>query len=181
MIMLTRSVRMPDLEDKAVAVNAAPIHAAAICRLISHWAERGLTIQRGLRQIVTSIDQFVVAIHRGRVVGCGALELVSDQIGEIRSIAVCEQASRIGAGRAVMDALIAKAHARGLSELVLLTKTPDFFARFGFETVAPVELPFEYVAMIAQQPGRTLEGKIAMRRVLACTEAGCVTSAAHAS
>lgn len=166
MIMLTNSPPWQDSGDRALAMNASPIHAAAICRLVAFWADRGLTIRRGLREVVTSIDDFVVALYRQRVVGCGALETVSGEVGEVRSIAVAEHAVRVGAGRAVVGELIAKAHARGLSEVVLLTKTPEFFARLGFERVEHAGLPEAYTSMIAGQQGRTLDGKIAMRRVL---------------
>lgn len=171
MIMLTNAAPFHDFGDKAFAVNASPIHAAAICRLVAFWADRGLTIRRGLREVIVNIDDYAVSIHRQRVVGCGALEWVSGDVGEIRSIAVAEHATRVGGGRAVMDALVAKAHARGLSQVVLLTKTPEFFARFGFEPVPHDQLPEAYTSMIASQPGRTLEGKIAMRRVLVPTDA----------
>lgn len=171
MIMLTNAAPFHDFGDRAFAVNAAPIHAAAICRLVAYWADRGLTIRRGLREVITNIDDFAVSIHKQRVVGCGALESVSPEVGEIRSIAVAEHATRVGGGRAVVDALIAKAHARGMSQVVLLTKTPEFFARFGFEPVPHDQIPEAYVSMIAQQQGRTLKGKIAMRRVLVPTEA----------
>ncbi|KAA0215595.1 MAG: GNAT family N-acetyltransferase [Leptolyngbya sp. PLA3] len=167
MIMLTNAAPFHDFGDKAFAVNASPIHAAAICRLVAFWADRGLTIRRGLREVITNIDDFVVAMHRQRAVGCGALEAVSGEVGEIRSIAVAEHAARVGAGRAVVDALVAKAHARGMSEVVLLTKTPEFFGRLGFEAIGHEQLPAVFTGMIAQQPGRTLTGKVAMRRVLA--------------
>lgn len=170
MIMLTNAAPFHDFGDRAFAVHASPIHAAAICRLVAFWADRGLTIRRNLREVITNIDDFVVAMHRQRAVGCGALETVSAEVGEIRSIAVAEHAARVGAGRAVVDALVAKAHARGLSEVVLLTKTPDFFARLGFDAVEHEQLPTAFTGMIARQEGRTLAGKVAMRRVLAPAE-----------
>ncbi|GAB4384024.1 MAG: hypothetical protein Kow0022_05410 [Phycisphaerales bacterium] len=138
---------------------------------MAYWADRGLTIRRSLREVITNIDDFVVSIHRQRVVGCGALETVSSDLGEIRSIAVAEHATRVGGGRAVVDALIAKAHARGLSQVVLLTKTPEFFARFGFEPIPHDQVPEAYRSLIARQQGRTMEGKVAMRRVLVPADA----------
>jgi argininosuccinate lyase/amino-acid N-acetyltransferase len=175
MIMANDAGTQARAAELAFAVHAAPIHAASVARLIGYWADHGLTIRRDLRQIVTSIDDFVVAIHDERVVGCGALETISvcssafgghGGIGEIRSIAVDAAAGKIGAGRAVMDALVAKAMLRGIGTLVLLTKIPDFFARFGFEAIERDAVPADYAALIAAQSGRTFEGKTIMRRIL---------------
>lgn len=169
MIMANDAGTQAHAAELAFAVHAAPIHAASVSRLIGYWADHGLTIRRDLRQIVTAIDDFVVAIHDERVVGCGALETVGGGIGEIRSIAVDAAVGKVGAGRAVMEALFAKAHLRGIDTLVLLTKIPDFFTRFGFEVIEHDAVPGEYAALIAAQSGRTFEGKSIMRRVLVPT------------
>lgn len=163
MIMAGDAGKHVHATELAFAVHAAPIHAASVMRLINYWADHGLTIRRDLRQIVTHIDDFVVALHDERVVGCGALETISGGLGEIRSIAVDAAAGKVGAGRAVMDALIAKARLRRMSTLVLLTKVPDFFARFGFETIEREAVPSDYADLIETTPGRTFEGKAIMR------------------
>jgi len=166
MIMASLTEMQYTVGDRARASNANPIHAAAICRLIGYWADQGLTIRRDLRSVVTSIDDFTVAVHRQRVVGCGAVCAVGDGLGEIRSIAVDPGAGKVRAGHAVMDALLGKAQVRGLEQVLLLTKTPGFFARYGFEAVGAEALPGAYAEMIASEPGRTLDGKVAMRRVV---------------
>lgn len=152
--------------DQAFAVAANPIHAAAICRLIGYWADQGLTIRRDLASVVSSIDDFAVAVYRQRVAGCGAITLVGDGIGEIRSIAVDPGARRVKAGRAVMDYLLGRAHARGIERVLLLTKTPEFFARFGFETVEADAVPQAYADAVNGEPGRTMAGKVAMQRLI---------------
>ncbi len=169
MIMASLTEMQYTVGDRARAMNASPIHAAAICRLIGYWADQGLTIRRDLRSVVTSIDDFTVAVHRQRVVGCGAVCAVGDGamgVGEIRSIAVDPGAGKVRGGHAVMDALLDKARVRGLGQVLLLTKTPEFFERYGFETVGVEDLPAAYAEMIASEPGRTLDGKVAMRRVV---------------
>jgi N-acetylglutamate synthase-like GNAT family acetyltransferase len=166
MIMASLTDMQYTVGDRARASNANPIHAAAICRLIGYWADQGLTIRRDLRSVVTSIDDFTVAVHRQRVVGCGAVCVVGDGVGEIRSIAVDPGSGKVRAGYAVMDALLDKARVRGLGQVLLLTKTPGFFERFGFEAVGVEDLPGAYAEMIASEAGRTLDGKVAMRRVV---------------
>ena len=174
MIMASLTEMQYTVGDRARASNANPIHAAAICRLIGYWADQGLTIRRDLRSVVTSIDDFTVAVHRQRVVGCGAVCAVGGGVvgvGEIRSIAVDPGAGKVRAGRAVMDALLDKARVRGLEQVLLLTKTPGFFERYGFEAVGVEDLPGAYAGMIASEAGRTLDGKVAMRRLVGATVA----------
>ncbi len=154
--------------EVAIAMHGSPIHAAAICRLIGYWADQGLTIRRDLRSVVRSIDDFSVAMYHQRVVGCGAIETFAGPdglLGEIRSIAVDPGARTVKAGRAVMDALMAKAQARGIERVVLLTKTPGFFERFGFQAIDEAAIPQAYEQKIAGEHGRTRDGKVAMQRV----------------
>lgn len=154
--------------DTANAIHASPVHAAAICRLIAYWADQGLTIRRDLRSVVQSIDDFSVAMYHQRVVGCGAIQNIAQSGGtlaEIRSIAVDPGAKKVKAGRAVMDALMAKAQARGIEQVVLLTKTPGFFEKFGFTAIEEGQVPQAYEQMIAVEPGRTRIGKVAMQRL----------------
>jgi N-acetylglutamate synthase-like GNAT family acetyltransferase len=152
--------------DEAVAMAAGPVHAAAICRLIGYWSDQGLTIRRDLKSVVASIDDFAVAVYRQRVAGCGAIARIGEGLGEIRSIAVDPGARRVRAGRAVMDHLLGTAHARGIERVLLLTKTPGFFERFGFEAVETDAVPRRYAEAVLSEPARTLAGKVAMQRFI---------------
>lgn len=166
--MIMASLMNPEYKagDEAIAVAAGPIHAASICRLIGYWADEGLTIRRDLASVVSSIDDFAVAVYRQRVAGCGAIARVGEGMAEIRSIAVDPGARRVKAGRAVMDYLLGRAHARGIERVLLLTKTPGFFERFGFEAVETDAVPRAYSDAVLAEPGRTLVGKVAMQRLI---------------
>lgn len=74
------------------------------------------------------------------LVGCGALHVLWEDIGEIRSIAVLPHALRLGAGRRLVERLLAVARELGLARVFVLTFETEFFARFGFVEIdgAPV-------------------------------------------
>ncbi|MEO0513546.1 MAG: GNAT family N-acetyltransferase [Planctomycetota bacterium] len=155
----------PTMLDLAVRPRSARVaDASEIHRLITLWSGQGLTIPRPAGEILGSIGDFIVArrVPDGRVVACGALEMVTGSVAEIRSISVDPAAPRIGAGRVVVRSLLAEASERGVDRVVLLTKTPDFFARCGFAAVPADDLPPAYAGPHLHARDRTTVGRIAM-------------------
>ncbi len=82
-----------------------------------------------------SVTDFVVAELDGDVVGCGALHVLWEDLGEIRTLAVAETALGRGVGSAVLQRLVDRARALGLSRLFCLTFETAFFTRHGFEPI----------------------------------------------
>ncbi len=149
--------------------GAAEHDAGDICSLVNQWASRGLTLARTPDEITDSIKQFVVVAsteRREEIAACGSLVEWPPKIAEIRSVAVADEHQGCGAGRAVVEALIAKARAEGLEIIVLLTKAPEFFAKQGFEEVPLEQLPAEYVESALVAHNRCTQGRTAMQLVL---------------
>jgi len=175
MTALALATAPPMLTPTGVCARSARVaDAKAISALVDLWADRGLTIRRPLGNVLSSLGDFVVAARTGfpsDVVACGALEAVGgfdvSGIAEIRSIAVDPTAAGLGAGRCVVEHLIAEAEARGLSQLCLLTRTPGFFQRCGFNAVQPAQLPLVYRDEHLAAQGRTCDGRTAMIRQVA--------------
>jgi putative acetyltransferase len=78
------------------------------------------------------------------LVGCGALKHLDPQRAEIKSMRVTDSFRRTGAGRAILEHLIAEARARGFGSLWLETGSSDSFIpalnlyrSAGFETCPP--------------------------------------------
>ena len=87
------------------------------------------------------VQEFLVAECDGRVVGCGALHVLWEDLGEIRTVAVLPEMSGRGFGHAIVEALIKAASELGLERLFVLTFERQFFARHGFQEIdgTPVE------------------------------------------
>lgn len=71
---------------------------------------------------------FWSAWHDGRLAACGALKELDPMHGEIKSMRAHPDYRGSGAGRAILDHLIAEARARGYARLSLETGRPEAFA-----------------------------------------------------
>ena len=76
--------------------------------------------------------------------GCGALQTLEHQHGEIKSMRTREKFLRQGVGQAVLSHIVAEASAKGLKRLSLETGSADSFSaarslylRNGFEICSP--------------------------------------------
>ena len=92
------------------------------------------------------LQQFRVAEVDGRVLGCGALHVLWEDLGEIRTVATDPAARRHGVGRAVCEEIIAQAVDLGLHRLFVLTFETEFFRSLGFEPIRELDLSREAYA-----------------------------------
>ncbi len=83
-----------------------------LLRLINGYASQGIMLARTEFEISESVRDFSVIYAEEKLVGCGALHFYSPVVGEIRSLAVAEEAKVRGVGRLMIrDPLMSK-HAR---------------------------------------------------------------------
>ncbi|NOZ57175.1 MAG: N-acetyltransferase [Calditrichaeota bacterium] len=118
--------------------------ATQIVQLIARYANRGMMLHRPYGEVLENIRDFVVAVDRGRVVGCGALHVVWDDVAEIRSLAVAEEYAGRGIGRAIVEALVVEAERLGLPRVFTLTYQQAFFEKLGFVVVDRETLPHKF-------------------------------------
>ena len=137
-----RLVPTDDLHDAAqpdgrrLVVRAARTSdVRAIRALVAPLAERRVLLNKEAVAYYESVTDFVVAQVDGRVVGCGALHVLWEDLGEVRTLAVDESVLGSGVGSAVLDRLVERARRLGLSRLFCLTFETAFFARHGFEPI----------------------------------------------
>jgi amino-acid N-acetyltransferase len=90
-----------------------------------------------------AVQEFRVAVDSaGALIGCGALHVMWEDLGEVRTLAVDAKWLGRGVGYTMMQRLEADAGDLGLSRLFCLTFEVGFFTRNGFsdmgtETVDP--------------------------------------------
>jgi len=92
-------------------------------------------LPRTPEQVGRALGDFVVAEHAGRVVGCGALAAMDDDLVEIRSLAVHPVMHGQGVGGKIVAALMTKARTRDAHRVCALTLSPRFFEKQGFHRV----------------------------------------------
>jgi amino-acid N-acetyltransferase len=85
-----------------------------------------------------ALQQFRVAQDPhlpGRIIGCGALHVMWDDLAEVRTLAVHPDFARRGLGGRLLETLLDDARALGLSRIFCLTFEVDFFAQHGFSPI----------------------------------------------
>jgi amino-acid N-acetyltransferase len=112
--------------------------------LINSFARQNLMLPKSLDQLVRTFREFAVATDADdRLLGCGALRVYGETLGEIVSLAVDEAAHGAGIGRALVERLLEEARALGLHTVFALTLRAGFFHRLGFRTVPKEMFPLK--------------------------------------
>ena len=123
--------------------NARTSDAEAIHLLISYYAELDRMLFCSVADVYERLQIFKVAEDGGRVVGCCALQVIWSDLAEIKSLAVDEDCSGKGAGRALVGAGIEDARALGVKKVFTLTLEAGFFEKIGFVRVEKDSLPMK--------------------------------------
>ena len=121
--------------------KAAAGDAPAIMAIVNDFAARGLMLPRTLEEIHERLSDFFLCEKEGRIVGCAALHLSSEGLGEIRSLAILNEAQGSGAGTRIVQECLKEARHRGMAQVFVLTYVREFFRRLGFRDYAREKLP----------------------------------------
>jgi amino-acid N-acetyltransferase len=113
-----------------------------IRELIDLYAPQRRLLKKETVSLFESVQEFTVAEVDGRVVGCGALHVMWEDLAEVRTLAVLEEFRGKGVGKRMLEAIIERAEEIGVNRLFCLTFETEFFARHGFKEIegAPVDL-----------------------------------------
>lgn len=114
-----------------------------IVTIIAHHASQGLMLPRSAGALTASLDTYMVADADGRIVGCGGLERYTQDSAEIYGLATAPEGSPAGTGKAIVQALIARAHRDSIGRVFAMTLAPEFFTKMGFRIVAHSDLPLK--------------------------------------
>ncbi|WP_425843882.1 amino-acid N-acetyltransferase [Agrococcus sp. TSP3-2-1] len=147
----------PDRSELTVRA-ARTSDVRAMRDLIEPYVRRRILLGKELVTLFEAVQEFVVAERDGHVVGCGALHVMWEDLGEVRTIAVAEGALGKGVGHAMLVDLEERARQLGLTRLFCLTFETDFFGRHGYEEVAEqVVEPEVFVELLRSADGGVAE------------------------
>jgi len=135
-VVPTDDSQPPAGPDAVVVRPARTSDVRAIRALVAPLAERRVLLNKEAVAYYESVTDFVVAEVDGQVVGCGALHVLWEDLGEVRTLAVDASVLGTGVGSVVLERLVQRARLLGLSRLFCLTFEVAFFTRHGF---APIE------------------------------------------
>lgn len=102
-----------------------------------------ILLEKTLANLFEDVTEFWVAQLGGVVVGCGALHVLWEDLGEIRTVATDPGFRRHGVGRAVCAEMIRQAIDLGLHRLFVLTFETEFFRSLGFAPIRELDLSAE--------------------------------------
>jgi amino-acid N-acetyltransferase len=127
-----------------LTVRKAVMHdIPPILDLINGYAAKGIMLPRTEFELSEAIRDFTVVARGADLLGCGALHFYSPTIGEIRSLAVAEQAKTHGVGRGLVESLVEEAQEYELITVFAFTYVVEFFLKVGFHEVERGVLPLK--------------------------------------
>jgi amino-acid N-acetyltransferase len=124
-----------------------------IRELLEPYVQRRILLGKDLVVLYEAVQQFVVAEDEdGTLIGCGALHVMWEDLGEVRTLIVADEWLRHGVGRAIVEALEQNARNLGLSRLFCLTFEVDFFTRRGFEEIGEQVVDPDVYSQLVRSP-----------------------------
>jgi amino-acid N-acetyltransferase len=125
----------------AITRPAAIADVPEIYYLLEAYSSQGNLLPRTMSELYRHVRDFFVVVLDKRIAACGALEIFTEDLGEIRSLAVADNCKGRGFAKMLVTEVIAEANRLGLRRLMALTYTPEFFYKLGFTRVAKGALP----------------------------------------
>ena len=116
---------------QATTADIRPIQA-----LIEPLVHRRILLGKELVMLFEAVQEFVVAEDStGSVVGCGALHVFWEDLGEVRTLAVDPAWQHRGVGHEIVAELEKRATNLGLRQVFCLTFEVEFFRGLGYQVV----------------------------------------------
>ncbi|WP_251454226.1 amino-acid N-acetyltransferase [Microbacterium sp. Marseille-Q6648] len=124
-----------------------------IQQMLEPYVQRRILLGKDLVVLYEAVQQFVVAEDAtGQLIGCGALHVMWEDLGEIRTLIVSDAWLHHGVGRAIVERLEDNARALGLTRLFCLTFEVEFFTRRGFEPIGEQVVDPDVYSQLIRSP-----------------------------
>ena len=99
-----------------------------IQRIVEPLVQRRILLGKDLVVLFESVQEFRVAeLDDGTLIGCGALHVIWEDIGEVRTLAVLDDWRHHRVGHALLERIEADARELGLTRLFCLSFETAFF------------------------------------------------------
>ena len=106
-----------------------------IRKIIDTYALQRRVLAKETVTLYEDTQEFFVAEIGNEIVGCGALHVLWEDLGEVRTVAVVEEHRGKKIGQQIMRAIIDRAKDLGLKRLFCLTFETGFFGSHGFKEI----------------------------------------------
>ena len=121
--------------------------------LLEPYVQRRILLGKDIVVLYESTQQFLVAEDAtGHLIACGALHVLWEDLGEIRTLIVADDWLHHGVGRAIVEGLEDNARTLGLRRLFCLTFEVDFFTRRGFAPIGEQIVDPDVYSQLVRSP-----------------------------
>jgi amino-acid N-acetyltransferase len=144
---------VPQAQSAFTVRPARTTDVRAIQELLEPFVRRRILLGKDLVVLFEAVQEFLVAEDAdGAIIGCGALHVIWEDIGEVRTLIVDDGWLHHGVGRAVVEGLEERAARLGLSRLFCLTFEVDFFTRRGFSPIGEQVVDPDVYSQLVRSP-----------------------------
>jgi amino-acid N-acetyltransferase len=112
-----------------------------IQKLVKAYSARGDILPRSLGDLYDHLRDFFVYARNREVMGICALNICWEDLAEIRTLVVRDEARKKGIGVKLVKACLEESGSLGIKRVFALTYQPDFFEKLGFKRVDKAALP----------------------------------------
>jgi amino-acid N-acetyltransferase len=125
----------PDLTVRRATLRDVP----ELSEFIKPFVAQGRLLHRTMMELEILVANCFVAVFQGKIVGCAALEIYSNKLAELRSLAVSSEVRRLGIGKKLVTACVDCAKKLEILEVMAITSSEEFFMACGFDFTLPGE------------------------------------------
>ncbi|MDM4761633.1 amino-acid N-acetyltransferase [Galbitalea sp. SE-J8] len=137
-----------------------------ILGLIEPLVQQRILLGKERVALYEAVQEFRIAEDEaGDPVGCGAIHVFWEDLGEVRTLAAVDGWRGRGVGHALLERLESDARDLGLSRLFCLTFETAFFARHGFVEVPERIVDPETYAELVRSPDEGVAEFLDLSRV----------------
>jgi amino-acid N-acetyltransferase len=126
---------MNELPADITVRRARTADVKAIRGFVDAYAPARKLLNKPTVTLYEDVQEFWVAERGDRVVGCGALHVMWEDLAEIRTLAVAPAMRGKGIGHLLLEHLFTTARELGVRRLFCLTFEVEFFASHGFAEI----------------------------------------------
>jgi amino-acid N-acetyltransferase len=113
----------------------------AIRALVDAYTADRRLLSKATVTLYESVQEFWIAVEGDRVLGCGALHVMWEDLAEIRTVAVDPAFRGQKIGHKIVSSLLDVARDLGVARVFCLTFETRFFGSFGFTEIDGAPVP----------------------------------------
>jgi len=133
--------------------------------LVDTFTEDRRLLAKATVALYEDVQEFFVAVDGERVVGCGALHVLWEDLAEVRTLAVLPGVQGKGVGAALLSRLVENAQELGVRRLFCLTFEVAFFSQHGFVTATEALVGSDVQAELLQSSDEGVAEFLDLERV----------------